>query len=130
MREYDRVEKDAEDNLVLLPVHDEILEASDMFQASEWAHNMHWFRAVGAPALMFSVDARGREQTTFHSDNDDQSSLVRLYLDPTIVDNSGHTLGVCLAETVAKSWFGNKPLSDLPSPNVISNDNVTHRRSA
>ena len=82
------------------------------------------------PALMFSVDARGREQTTFHSNNDDQSSFGRLYVDPTNVDKSGHTLGVCLAETVAKSRFGNKPLSDLLSPDVVSNDNITHRRSA
>ena len=130
LREYERVEKDAEDILLLQPVRDEILEAGDMFQASEWARNVHWFGAVGAPALMFSVDARGYEQTTFHSDNDDQSSFGRLYLDPTVVDNSGHTLGVCLAETVAKSRFGNRPLSDFPSPDVGSNDTTTHRRSA
>ena len=130
LREYERVKKDTEDNLLLQPVRDEILEAGDMFQASEWSNNVHWFGAVDVPALMFSVDARGYEQTTFHSDNDDQSSFGRRYLDPTVVDNSGHTLGVCLAETVAKSRFGNRPLSDFPGPDVVSNDTITHRKSA
>ena len=35
LREYECEDKDAEDNLVLLPIRDEILEAGDMFQASE-----------------------------------------------------------------------------------------------
>lgn len=130
LRQYDRIATDGANNLVLQPVRDAILDTGGIFQASEWSNNVHWFGAVGSPALMFSVDARGYETSTFHSDNDQGEPFGRRYVDPTEVDASGRSIGVGLAEAAAKNRFEGRPVSDFPMPRQPSNDQIRQRKSA
>ena len=128
LREYQRIRKDGTDNLILELVRDEIIGIGSLFQASEWSNNVHWFGAVDEPALMFSIDARGYECSTFHSD--DVESFGRRYLDPTDFDCNGYSIGVGLAEDIAKERFEDKPLSDFPMPVAATNNHTRRRKSA
>ncbi len=134
LREYQRIATDDADNLVLEPARDAVLTEGEMFQASEWCNNVHWFGAVDGPALMFSIDARGYEPTTFHEEkpelNGDASGFGRRYIDPTSYDENGYSIGENLPEDVAKHRFEDRPLSDFPTPAHASNVQRTYRKSA
>ena len=134
LREYQRIATDDADNLVLEPARDGVLTAGQMFQASEWCNNVHWFGAVDGPALMFSIDARGYETSTFHQEkpegDGDAEEFGRRYLDPTRYHENGYTICVNLPEDVAKHRFEDRPLSDFPAPAHASDTRRTYRKSA
>ncbi len=114
LREYQRVGWDNDNAVLLKPVRDDVIASGDLFQASEWTNNVHWFGAVGGPALMFSVDARGYERATFNPQ--DTKPFGRRYLDPTTFKANGNAVGVELCEAEAKRQFAHRRLSDFPMP--------------
>ncbi|MEM9356067.1 MAG: hypothetical protein AAGB04_07635 [Pseudomonadota bacterium] len=134
LREYQRIATDEADNLVLEPARDDVLTEGEMFQASEWCNNVHWFGAVDGPALMFSIDARGYETSTFHQEKPeepgDAAGFGRRYLDPTSYNETGYSIGVNLPEDVAKHRFEDRPLSDFPAPAHASAAQLRYRKSA
>jgi len=116
LRIYNRVARNPRGQLMLRLVSDEILTPGQMFQVSEWACNAHWFGAVGGPALIFSVDARGFERKTF--DTADVAAFGRRYLDPTGRNREGFIVCEDLDKEEAIRRFGQRPLSDFPHPSV------------
>ena len=111
IREYDRVRRNDDGQLVLKLTSDRILREGDTFLASEWKDNVHWFQAVDGPALIFNTNARGYERQVFEPD---ANSFGRRYVDPTCLDGEG--LAVCEAFDVeeAQKRFQWKSLDDFP----------------
>ena len=134
LREYQRIATDDADNLVLESSRDAVLSAGEMFQASEWCNNVHWFGAVDGPALMLSIDARGYETSTFHQEqreeHGDIAAFGRRYLDPTSYSENGYSIGVSLPEDVAKHRFEDRPLSDFPAPAHVGDGRRQYLKSA
>jgi hypothetical protein len=115
LREYQRVQKCGDSNqLIVQVVRDDILGPGDVFQASEWHNNVHWFCAVEGPAVLFQVNARGYENSTF--DKDDDGPFGRRYIDPTQFESSGLITCNQFDEAEAERLFQGRPLSDFPVP--------------
>lgn len=111
IREYERVGRDSEGRLLLRLASDRRLVPGDGFQASEFSRNIHWFQAVGSPALIFNLNARGYERRTFE---EEEAGFGRRYVDPTNAGPDG--LFVCeeFDEAEAETRFAGRPLSDFP----------------
>ncbi len=116
LRTYDRIKRNDRGQLLLRLMGDESLTAGGLFQVSEWKANAHWFGAVGGPALIFSVDARGFEKNTF--DRDDHAAFGRRYLDPTECNQDGLIICADLDKEEAFRRFGQCALSDFPHPTI------------
>jgi hypothetical protein len=120
LREYDRVRYDENNQLVVEIVRDRILGPGETFQTSEWHRNVHWFCATDGPAVVFNINARGYENSTF--DNQDTGPFGRRYLDPTNYDSSGLITCSHFDESEAEQRFQNKPLSGFPAPVPAQSD--------
>ena len=114
LREYERVRRDAEGRLVLRLAGDGVLGPGRCFQASEWKTNVHWFGAVGGPAIIFAIDARGFEDKTF--DKPGSEGFGRRYLDPTALEANGLAVCESLDKDEAVRRFGRQPLTSFPVP--------------
>ncbi len=113
IREYDRVRREDNGQLVLRLASDRILGPGDNFQASEWDRNVHWFQAVDGPAVIFNTNARGYELSTF---DQDEGSFGRRYIDPTRFRSDQHIDAQEFDELEAETRFQGKPLDDFPVP--------------
>ncbi len=113
-REYQRVGREPPGQLKLRLVRDTVLGPGDVFQASEWQNNVHWFSAEGGPAIIFNINARGYEDTTFN--DTDHGPYGRRYLDPVHFDTDGLITAETLNEEEAWRLFHNRHLSDFPVP--------------
>ena len=114
LREYQRVDREDGDHVRMRLVRDALLGPGDVFEASEWERNVHWFSAEGGPALIFNINARGYEPSTFP--NAHEPGFGRLYVDPTRYDYEGLVHGEEISPQVAKERFGMRPLSAFPVP--------------
>ena len=113
LREYDRVKRTPEGTLLIRVISDKIIKEGDVFQASEWKRNAHWFAAVDGPAIIFNMNARGFEQDTFATDAD---RFGRLYLDPTRVGTDGLAEVDEFDEARAQQLFQGKRLDQFALP--------------
>lgn len=111
IREYERVKRDGEGKLLLKLVNDTNLREGDIFQASEWNRNVHWFRAENGPALIFNTNARGFEPSVFEPDD---GNFGRRYVDPTDFDDDGYAVCEEFDKEEAIRRFGGRPLDDFP----------------
>lgn len=111
IREYERVRRDAEGRLLLQPVVERRVAAGGDFQATEFHTNVHWFHAVGGPALIFNLNARGYEDETFEAE---EAGFGRRYVDPTALGSDG--LAICeeFGAEEAEARFAGRPLSSFP----------------
>jgi len=122
LREYQRVGMDENNQLVVQIVRDQILGPGETFQASEWHHNVHWFCAVEGPAVLFQINARGYEKTTF--DEDDDGPFGRRYIDPTQLGDEAMIACHQFDEAEAERRFQGRPLSDFPAPVLRGSQSV------
>lgn len=122
LREYQRVRLNDENKLVVQIVRDDILGPGDTFQASEWQNNVHWFCGIGGPAVVFQVNARGYENSTF--DKDDNGPFGRRYIDPTQFSDDGLITCNQFDEAEAERRFQGRPLSDFAVPVKTSAETV------
>ncbi len=114
LREYERVARDETGQLSLRLVNDAILGPGEAFQASEWKRNVHWFCALDEPAVLFNINARGYERTTF--DATDDGPFGRRYLDPTHFDENDLIVCEEFDEAEAERRFQGRRLSEFPAP--------------
>jgi hypothetical protein len=120
LREYQRVRTNEDDRLEMKLVRDDVLGPGEVFQASEWHNNVHWFCGIEGPALVFQINARGYEKETF--DTEDNGPFGRRYIDPTHFDDDGLITCDQFDEAEAERRFQGKPLSNFPAPvSVASN---------
>ncbi|MFK5977810.1 MAG: hypothetical protein QM488_02855 [Rhizobiaceae bacterium] len=113
LREYERVERRDDGRLVLKLVSDRMIGSGDVFQASEWQRNVHWFCAVDGPAVIFNINARGFEETTFDAD---EGPFGRCYIDPTQFDETGLIVTEEFDAERAHSLFQGRRLDKFPVP--------------
>ncbi|MEZ5872469.1 MAG: hypothetical protein R3D32_11640 [Nitratireductor sp.] len=114
LREYQRNGREDGEHVTLELVRDAVLGPGDVFNASEWERNVHWFSAEGGPALIFNINARGYEPSTFP--NAHEPGFGRLYVDPTGYDEAGVVHGEELTPEEARQRFGWRRLSEFPVP--------------
>lgn len=114
LREYQRIRYDENNQLIVQMLRDETLGPGDAFQASEWHRNVHWFCAVDGPALIFNVNVRGYENSTF--DTNDDGPFGRRYLDPTKFTPDGLIACPSFDEDEAERRFQGRPLANFPAP--------------
>ena len=120
LREYERIGYDENLRLIAKIVRDAVLGPGDVFQASEWRRNVHWFCGLENPAIVLNINARGYEKSTF--DRDDDGPFGRRYLDPTRFDGDGLITCTQFDEAEAERRFQGKALSNFPAPNVTASD--------
>jgi hypothetical protein len=113
LREYDRVNRTHSGSLRLRLVNDTTLKVGDVFQASEWNRNVHWFQAVDGPALIFNTNARGFEEKTFDFE---EGGFGRRYIDPTNFTLDGLIEAAEFDHEQAMQRFGGKSLDEFPVP--------------
>ena len=111
LREYERVRRDRDGALILELVTDQIVKEGDSFQASEWRRNVHWFQAIGGPALIFNTNARGFERETFDSRS---AGFGRRYVDPTRFISECEVRAEEFSQEEADLRFAGKPLDNFP----------------
>jgi len=114
LREYERIRRDGDGRLVMKLARDCELRPGGVFNAGEWHRNVHWFTAVGGPALIFNINARGYEKATF--DSEDQGRFGRRYIDLSSIGEDGTATCEELDEESAETRFQGKPLTDFPLP--------------
>ncbi|MEZ5799291.1 MAG: hypothetical protein R3D29_00690 [Nitratireductor sp.] len=114
LREYQRKMREDSDHIAMRLVRDAVLGPGDVFNASEWESNVHWFCAEAGPALIFNINARGYEPSTFPNLTD--PGFGRLYVDPTRFDVAGTVHGVETSPEEARRRFGWRRLSEFPVP--------------
>ncbi len=110
LREFERIERVGPDRVRLRLASDQVLGPGDVFQASEWVRNVHWFAAVGGPAIVWNFNARGYETATFAADG----AFGRLYLDPTAVGEDGICNAAEIEKEAALQRFSGRRLADFP----------------
>ncbi|MBL4890695.1 MAG: hypothetical protein JKX91_02490 [Rhizobiaceae bacterium] len=113
LREYERVERRDDGKLVLKLVSDRMIGPGDIFQASEWSCNVHWFCAVGGPAVIFNINARGFEEKTFDAD---EGAFGRCYINPTNFDEAGRIITEEFNVERAHELFQGRRLDEFPVP--------------
>ncbi|PCI04378.1 MAG: hypothetical protein COB78_08665 [Hyphomicrobiales bacterium] len=113
LREYERIERRDDGRLVLKLVSDRMIGPGDIFQASEWSKNVHWFCAEGGPAVIFNINARGFEDKTFDTD---EAAFGRCYIDPTQFDNTGLIITEEFDAERAHELFQGRRLDEFPIP--------------
>lgn len=113
LREYERIERRDDGKLVLKLVSDQMIGPGDIFQASEWSRNVHWFCAVNGPAVIFNINARGFEDKTFDAD---EGAFGRCYIDPTQFDDAGLIVSEEFDSEHAHSLFQGRRLDEFPIP--------------
>ena len=117
LREYERIRRDDDGRLVMKLVRDCELGSGGAFNAGEWHRNVHWFTAIGGPALIFNINARGYEHETF--DAQDQGRFGRRYIDLSSIGEDGMAICEELDEDAAEARFQGKPLSAFPLPAAL-----------
>lgn len=129
LREYDRVRRNDNGQLVARQTSERFLKPGDAFQSSEWKNNIHWFQAINGPAIIFNTNARGFETNTFDAS---EGSFGRRYVDPTSQSKNVDTQQANLKEdheiiceefdaNEAIKRFANKSLSLFPTEFTPSN---------
>lgn len=118
LREYDRVGRDGGGRLNLRLVRDAILSPGDVFQASEWSRNVHWFCGVEGPAVLLNINARGYEAKVFAQDDD--GAFGRRYLDPGKFDGDGLITCEEIDEAQCARRFHGRSLAGFPAPGMVS----------
>ncbi|MFZ1816014.1 MAG: hypothetical protein WBO55_00410 [Rhizobiaceae bacterium] len=114
IREYERTGSGETGRLTLKLVRDALLGPGDVFNASEWRRNVHWFNAVGGPALIFNINARGYEPSTLGGEEGQQ--FGRLYTDTTNFSPDGLVAAADIDPDGAHKLFASRPLDDFPVP--------------
>lgn len=114
LREYERVRREEDGKLAMRLVRDCELGPGGAFNAGEWHRNVHWFTAIGGPALIFNINVRGYEKQTF--DREDQGRFGRRYIDLSSIGEDGTAICPELDEETAEARFQGKPLSAFPLP--------------
>lgn len=113
LREYERVERRGDGKLVLKLASDRLIGPGDVFQASEWSRNVHWFCAVDGPVVIFNINARGFEDKTFDAD---EGTFGRCYIDPTQFDEAGLIVTEEFDAERAHELFQGRELKEFPVP--------------
>ena len=118
VREFERLDILSDGDWTVRPLADQIFGPGDALQSSDLSRNIHWFAAVGGPAVMLNLNIRGYEANTFMPEG---STLGRRLLDLTLgvveIDAIGPILrGRVLAPTDAYERFATRPMSDFPLP--------------
>ncbi|MBL4725542.1 MAG: hypothetical protein JKY83_02475 [Rhizobiaceae bacterium] len=113
LREYERVERRGDGKLVLKLASDRMIGPGDVFQASEWSRNVHWFCAVDGPVVIFNINARGFEDKTFDVD---EGTFGRCYIDPTQFDEAGLIVTEEFDAEHAHELFQGRELKEFPVP--------------
>lgn len=117
LREYERMERRSDGRLVLKLVSEQMLSPGDIFQASEWSRNVHWFCAVDGPAVIFNINARGFEEQTFDSA---EGAFGRCYIDPTHFDEDGLIRTEEFDADHAHELFQGRTLNEFPIPDTVT----------
>lgn len=122
LREYERLQRRPDGALRLRLVTDRQLAQGEAFQASEWARNVHAFTAIGGPALIWNLNARGYESATF--DPGETGEFGRRYLDVGgPIDAEGCLLAQPLDRETAHARYTADAFARLPT-RAIADANV------
>lgn len=114
LREYERAGRDDNGRLNLRLVRDARLGPGEVFQASEWRRNVHWFGAIDGPAVLLNINARGYERTTFAQDNPEV--FGRRYLDPREFGADGLITCEEIDEAECERRFQGRRLEEFNAP--------------
>lgn len=101
LRQYDRIKRVGENQVLLRPLREVILYPRQPFLTTEMAENIHWFGAIEKPALLFDY-----QWTGLPSRFDVRRNKTPDTLDPTGPCNEdGLILATYLERSVAKEKF-------------------------
>ncbi len=125
LREYQRLGRDENGQLKLQLVRDDVLGPGEVFQASEWHRNVHWFCAIDGPAVLLNINIRGYENEVFAPGDD--GPFGRRYLDPGRFGEDGVIICEDIDEAESERRFQGRRLSEFPAPAVVetSGENLT-----
>ena len=120
LREFQRLRRDESGRLILAPTRDAILGPGEVFVATDWLNNAHWFCAHEGAAVIFNINIRGYAPSTF--DANDDKGFGRRYMDPTKFLADGTIAADEFDQEEAERRFQGKRLTEFnwvgPTPSI------------
>lgn len=112
VRQYERERRLDPRALALRPAADRRLAPGGVILTTERIDNVHWFGAVGEPAVVFNYSINGGLRDLVEPGA--ARGPGRYFVDPTAAPRDGLIIAPHLSEAEADARFAGRPLRDFP----------------